>query len=226
MGESDPPTRPYATGVPRRIAAVVAAVVITFHWLPNYWYLTLSPLLPDLDEWWRWGLASTSLALVLVIWAPRSFGLLWSRTRRERRAVSIIALTMILPSFVVMYFFVRVPFHGESCAIYVLVPLYEELLFRAFLWTILADAFPGTLRLGRSRIAVATLVTGVAFGLWHLGGFRLPDTGFIWFQVTYTTIAGALFGYLRERTGSIWSGWAVHFIVDFWAVEVPGVWAT
>ncbi len=43
-------------------------------------------------------------------------------------------------------------------------------------------------------------------------------------QTFYTTVAGVLLGVLRERTGSLWGGWLIHFIFDWWAVNVPPVW--
>lgn len=121
--------------------------------------------------------------------------------------------------------FIRVPFYGGSSAIYLCVPLMEELLFRGFLFAVMEDAFPRNLHFGRFRLSIATVVTALAFGLWHLGGLRLPTDGFILFQVIYATIAGLLLGIMREKTGSIWAPWGVHFIIDTWAVTVPGFWA-
>lgn len=130
---------------------------------------------------------------------------------------------MTLVAAVVMLF-IRVPFQGGSSAFCFTVPLSEELLFRGFLFAVVADAFRGSIHIGSQRISVAALITGVAFGVWHLGGLYWPVQGFSLFQVAYTTIAGILFAMIRERTGSLWPCWLVHFVVNLWAVEMPGMW--
>jgi len=73
-------------------------------------------------------------------------------------------------------------------------------------------------------VSSATNLTAVAFSAWHLGGLTMPR-GFIWFQLVYTFVAALLWGILRERTGSIWSGWFIHAAVNAWAVHVPTVFA-
>ncbi len=197
---------------------------MTFHWIPAYWWHTVGHLLEPLRDPWPYYLCSLILAVLLTMWAPRTFGLTWAKTWEARRVVAIVGGSMTVVAIVGMLF-IRVPFYGGSSAVFVCVPLMEELLFRGFLFAVLDDAFPRRWKLGRFRFATATVVTAVAFGLWHLGGLRLPSDGFILFQVIYTAIAGLLFAIMREATGSIWAPWSVHFVVNAWAVTVPGFWA-
>ena len=208
----------------RCVAAIVVTAAMTFHWIPGYWWHHVGPLFEGLPGAWAYYLSLLILALVLTIWAPRTFGLTWAQTWSARRLVAIVGGGMTAVAIVGMLF-IRVPFYGGSSAIYLCVPLMEELLFRGFLFAVLDDAFPRRWNFGRFRISTATLVTAVAFGLWHLGGLRLPTDGFILFQVVYATIAGLLLGIMREATGSIWAPWGVHFVVNAWAVTVPGFWA-
>lgn len=208
----------------RRVAAIVVTAAITFHWIPAYWWHHVGHLLERLPGPWPYRLSSLILAVLLTIWAPRTFGLTWAKTWAARRVVVIVGGGMTAVAIVGMLF-IKVPFYGGSSATYVCVPLMEELLFRGFLFAVLEDAFPRTWNIGRFRLSSATIVTAVAFGLWHLGGLQWPTDGFIWFQVIYTTIAGLLFAIIRQATGSIWAPWLVHFVVDMWAVTVPGFWA-
>ena len=207
----------------RCASAIVLTVAMTFHWIPAYWWHHVQHLFERLPRPWPYHLSSLVLVVLLTIWAPRTFGLAWERTWAARRVVAVIGGGMTIVAIIGMLF-IRVPFFGGSSAIYLCVPLMEELLFRGFLYAVLEDAFPRMWNIGRFRITSATVITAVAFGLWHLGGFRLPSDGFILFQVIYTTIAGLLFAIIRQETGSIWAPWLFHFVVDTWAVTVPGFW--
>lgn len=208
----------------RRVAAIVLTAAMTFHWIPVHWWHHVGHLFGRLPEPWPYRLSSLSLAVLLTIWAPRTFGLIWARTWTAHRMVTIVGGGMVAVAIVGMLF-IRVPFYGGSSAIFLCVPLAEELLFRGFLFAVLDDAFPRKWSFGRLRLSIAIVVTAFAFGLWHLGGLRMPTDGFIMFQVIYATIAGLLLAIMRENTGSIWAPWVVHFVVNTWAVTVPGFWA-
>lgn len=211
------------SSAPLRVVVVLALVSITFHWVNNFWYFETRGLFDKLGECWSYPASQVVLGLALTVWAPGAFGLRWGRTRSEVRTVALYAVAMIGVCAVVMLF-VRTPFYGGCVAIYVVVPLAEELLFRGFLFASTEQAFPRRLSgFGRS-ISVATILTAVAFSAWHLGGLTMPQ-GFIWFQLVYTFVAGFLWGILRERTGSIWSGWLIHAAINACAVHVPTVFA-
>ncbi len=208
---------------PSRVAAVLVVVSITFHWVPSYWVHTLRPILTPLSQYGYY-VSMVGLGILLTVWSPLASGLRLAETRKRWRTVAVFTVGMVGTATGVMLF-LKTPFYQQSAAMYLTVPLYEELLFRGFLFAVIVAAFPASFRAGRIQVSVATLVTGVAFGLWHLGGVRLPEDGFFWFQVFYTTVAGMMLGYSRDRTGSLWSGFVIHFVVNWWAVCVPGFWA-
>lgn len=79
------------------------------------------------------------------------------------------------------------------CMLVILPPFIEEVLFRGFLF--------GTLRRGFSMVVSATL-TSILFGVAH-GQLNL----FI-----DTFVLGLILCYLREKTGTIWTGIFVHGI--------------
>jgi membrane protease YdiL (CAAX protease family) len=163
------------------------------------------------------------LGVLLTVWSPAAFGLTWGSTWTRRWFIAIVGGGMTLVAAIGMLF-IRVPFYGGTMAIYFVIPFEEELLFRGFLFAVLDDAFPRSWSVARLRFRTATLVTAVAFGLWHLGGLGWPEDPFILFQVFYTAIAGFLFALMRERTGSLWAPWLTHTVVNAWAVHVPGFW--
>lgn len=206
---------------PGRVAAVLVTGAITFHWIPAFWSHTLQPVAAFLGPNWADYSTLLLLGFVLTIWSPGAFGLRLGNTLRRRRFVLTMAAILLVPMIVGMLF-MRTPFFGGTRAAYVCVPLAEELLFRGFVFAVLAQAFPRSWSVGSVRVSVAVVVSAIAFGLWHLGGLRLPANSFICLQLLYTTLGGLGFGLLRENTGSLWACWTVHFLVNLWAVEVPG----
>jgi membrane protease YdiL (CAAX protease family) len=208
----------------RRVAAITLTGLIAFQVLPDFWYDAGRPLWRFIPVEYR-GIGSYALlGLALTIWSPSAFGLRLAHTWRRRRFVLAVTLIALVPMAVGMLF-IRNPFYGGSPSFYLLTPLAEELLFRGFCHAVLADAFPQRLYVNRVAVSAAALLSGLAFGLWHLGGLRLPPTDFIWLQLGYTTVGGVLMGILRDRTGSIWPAWAIHVAVNIMAVHLPGFWS-
>lgn len=209
------------SSTPGRVAALLATVAITFHWIPAFWQYYWRPVAERLGEQWGPDCVLLLLALALTVWSPAAFGLRPGDTWRHRRLVLALGAVLLVPMIAGMLF-IRSPFYDGTRAAYVLVPLTEELLFRGFVFAVLAQAFPHGWTVRGVRISVAALVSAVAFGLWHLGGLQWPQSGFIWLQLAYTTLGGLGFGLLRENTRSLWACWVIHFVVNLWAVEVPG----
>ena len=94
----------------------------------------------------------------------------------------------------------------------VAVPLgtvfFEEVLFRGVLWAVLRRA---------AGLRVAMVGQAVVFGLWHLPGAVAAGEP-VWGVLAVTTLAGAGFAWLRERTGSLVAPAALH-----WALNGTGV---
>lgn len=86
-------------------------------------------------------------------------------------------------------------------ALVILPPLMEEILIRGFLYT--------GLRAKLNKIAAA-IIASIVFGVAHLQlGSGAPP---LWIVAVDTFILSLFLIYLRERTGSIWSGIFVHGI--------------
>jgi membrane protease YdiL (CAAX protease family) len=83
--------------------------------------------------------------------------------------------------------------------------LWEELVFRGFLWTVALDA---------GGIRVARWSTACAFGVIHLLN---PGAGVLSTLVVVT--AGFCLGALRERTASLPAAWLAHFAWN-WVMAV------
>jgi uncharacterized protein len=77
-----------------------------------------------------------------------------------------------------------------------IAPFFEELLFRGFLQPLLSRTF---------GLVAGVILTSALFGLLHLFQYSLA-----WQYALIIFLAGAAFGWVRERTGSIVPGTLMH----------------
>jgi len=103
-------------------------------------------------------------------------------------------------------------------------PLFEELLFRGYLFRRIHDATNGgALDLRLLKVSFASVFSGVLFGLWHLPApvlFFFNDTatteiytGLAGF-VAVASIMGVIGGEVRRRTGSLLPGAVIHLCAN------------
>jgi membrane protease YdiL (CAAX protease family) len=106
------------------------------------------------------------------------------------------------------------PFTGQSAAIWLIVPVREEMIFSGYIYGLLDATFPETVT---SRIPVrrAVLLTAVFFSLWHTPNLLHMAPAYVLFQLLYTLLGGAWMLLARQWTGSILPGVATHMAVNF-----------
>ena len=85
-----------------------------------------------------------------------------------------------------------------GCAVILGAPLFEELVFRGFLWNALERSVPTW---------VVWLLTSAAFALFHLDPIHVIAIFF----------TGLFLGWLRMVSGSIWPAILAHFVNNLWA---------
>jgi len=160
----------------------------------------------------------------LVAWARRSAGLSWDELGLDRARLpaglrlgglvalvvaAAIALLVLVPG--TRSFLESNDVAADSSTRHVLMPLviiplgtalFEEVIFRGVLL--------GVLLRSTSRLA-AVIISSALFGLWHLhaalgdakGDGLAAALGTVIGTIAVTTVAGALFAYLRLRSGSL-----------------------
>ena len=91
----------------------------------------------------------------------------------------------------------------------VFAPIYEEIIFRGLLLSLLLKRFP---------TKQAALISTLLFGLWHLKNIFYLPPGRLLYQIFYAgLIIGPVLTYLRFRTKSIWPGVILHYVNNIWA---------
>src|ERR1700761_1757203 len=91
----------------------------------------------------------------------------------------------------------------------IVAPFFEELLFRGFIQPLLSRTF---------GVVAGVLITAVLFG-----GLHAPEYSWAWQYALVVALAGAVFGWIRARTGSVAPGTVMHgfynlaFVVGYFA---------
>jgi membrane protease YdiL (CAAX protease family) len=94
----------------------------------------------------------------------------------------------------------------------------EELFFRGILLGLLSRVYPRTIPFFGTRTSWGGLAGVVLFVLVHAVSFPkplmlLPHTHFSW-DLIHTTVYGAVFLWVRERSASCWAAMAVHNLTN------------
>jgi membrane protease YdiL (CAAX protease family) len=211
MIPSEKVVRP-AAALAASVALIAALIVFTSQMVA----------LPE-DNGWRlsFQLAGYGSLLALTVVAAsvtgNQLGLRWRGSAKLGRVLLVFAVLAVAIRFV----FKQPPaIWAEKSAIdwmsigeaylvgRLLVPVFEEALFRGLFWSALA----GSSDAGRWLPGKATLITAIVFGALHWPCvYGLPSDG-AWPIVLSASAGGILFGILRQRTGSIHAAIAIHII--------------
>lgn len=150
----------------------------------------------------------------IVIWRPGSFGFRLGDVRSHGRLVGgTIVLAMALTA-VILRVTGSNPYSAASFVVEtVIVPLTEELVFRAVLLTALL-ALLVRLHDEQTAAVLAIAGNGIAFGLAHLANAATLEAGFVVAQATFASILGMGCAFLMVRTRSVYPAIALHAAVN------------
>jgi membrane protease YdiL (CAAX protease family) len=154
------------------------------------------------------------VASVPAIWAPRFFGYrLGTISKHWKLLVGMAAFFLGAP---LLYRLIagETPF-GENTWFFegIVVPLAEEGFFRGILFSVLLWGFDrrfDAMKTGWLALVSSTLIFSTA----HLNNLGNYPTGFVLFQVGFSTVVGFGFGYTRLLTGSIYPAMLLHALFN------------
>ena len=191
--------------------------------------VTLLPKIPFvqvLNLTWNWQgkVLDTSWALLFVLlWrghTPAQMGLRWRLEPGSLRPVLIVTgvLTVL---FAIPGFFRQAPGVEEVAYQLIMPSLSEELVFRGVLLALLSGVFGRPWRLAGAHVGWGLVITSLLFGFDH--GALVTNTGLYIdpVQILATSILGALFCWIRERSGSLWPAMVAHSLVNSGEFIVP-----
>lgn len=158
------------------------------HWIPGgYWAPALRLL----------------LGLLLVLPAPRRYGLVIGDIRRHWKGVLLVCGGPVLLTALVYPRLPVRPFEGASSSMWALSPLAQDLIFIGWMYGFLERRLPPRVH-RRIPVTGALLAGAIFFAAWHLPNLagRMP-TGYVLFQLAYTAAGYLVVGLSRQWTGSL-----------------------
>jgi membrane protease YdiL (CAAX protease family) len=154
------------------------------------------------------------VAFMPVIWAPKFFGYQPGAISKHWKMLIGMAAFFLCAPLLYRLFAGDTPFGANTWFFEGgIVPLAEEGLMRGILFSMLLEGFRNLFKrstAGWLTIIISTLIFSTA----HLNNLGAYPTGFILFQVGFSTILGLAFGYTRFKTESIYPAILLHALFN------------
>ena len=172
------------------------------------------------------GLQFIIVGIILLLYFKPSLdelGLQWDDIRRRTRLFYVIGVLILVTLIVIPYTFgweLQILIMGLMFGL--ITPLFEELLFRGYIWGKISQS-PGMVYPHAMTLITVTLL----FMVWHLGYLDvlilhpLASTNIPWIMVSKMGIGlvlGLIVGYLRLKTGKTYASILFH---GLWNVFAP-----
>ncbi|CEA12391.1 CPBP family intramembrane glutamic endopeptidase [Methanobacterium formicicum] len=172
------------------------------------------------------GLQFIIVGIILLLYFKPSLdelGLQWDDIRRRTRLFYVIGVLILVTLIVIPYTFgweLQILVMGLMFGL--ITPLFEELLFRGYIWGKISQS-PGMVYPHAMTLITVTLL----FMVWHLGYLDvlilhpLASTNIPWIMVSKMGIGlvlGLIVGYLRLKTGKTYASILFH---GLWNVFAP-----
>ncbi len=204
-------------------ALVAATVVIA--WVAAFavarlnepWFAFLNGYVDARETVARGLLFSSWLALVggaIVVWRPEAFGFRMGDISRHGPLIVGTCVVAAIVTAVLITVIGGTPYDDASLFIEtIVVPVTEELVFRAVLLTVLLGVFARLLR-PRPATILAVLVNGLAFGLAHAANATSLASAFVIGQMAFAAGLGTACAALMVRTRSVYPAMLLHGVVN------------
>ena len=154
------------------------------------------------------------VAFMPILWAPRFFGYQFGTISRHWKMLT--GMTVFFVGAPLLYRLIvgETPFGANTWFFEgVVVPLAEEGLMRGILFSLLLWGF-GKLYQEPTASWMTVIFSTLIFASAHLNNLGSYPTGFILFQVGFSTLIGLAFGYTRMKTDSIYPAIILHALFN------------
>ncbi len=153
-------------------------------------------------------------AFIPILWAPRFFGYQIGNMAKHWKMLLGMAVFFIGAPLLYRLLVGETPFGANTWFFEgIVVPLAEEGFFRGVLLSVLLWGF-GKIVPTRPAETLAIILSALIFASSHLNNLGHYPTGFILFQVGFSTILGLAFGYIRVKSGSIYPAIILHALFN------------
>lgn len=153
-------------------------------------------------------------AFIPVFWAPQFFGYRFGEISKHWKM--LLGMTVFFVGAPLLYRLIvgETPFGANTWFFEgIVVPFAEEGFFRGILLSMLLWGF-GKLYAANTADILTLIFSTLIFSTAHLNNLGHYPTGFILFQVGFSTIVGLAFGYTRVKTGSIYPAIILHALFN------------
>lgn len=195
--------------------AVVATLTVALGNGP--WFEAVNGALGLTDPLGRALVFSSWLLVVgvpIVARGPADYGFRVGDALKEWRSVTVVVVAAALLTAALLMVVGPTPYSGASPFVeVVVVPLTEELAFRAAMVTLLLAALLRFHPPGRAAL-LAVVFDGIAFGLGHAANATALPPPFVVGQVAFATVLGMAAAWLMVRTRSVYPAVLLHAVVN------------
>lgn len=153
-------------------------------------------------------------AFIPVIWSPRFFGYQIGSIAKHWKMLLGMAIFFVGAPLLYRLLVGETPFGANTWFFEgIVVPLAEEGFFRGVLLSSLLWGL-GKIYPPRTAATLAITLSSLIFASAHLNNLGDYPTGFILFQVGFSTILGLALGYTRVKTESIYPAIGLHSLFN------------
>lgn len=154
------------------------------------------------------------IAFIPIVWAPQFFGYQLGSIPRQWKMLLGMAIFFVSTPLLYRLIVGETPFGANTWFFEgIIVPLAEEGFFRGILLSMLLWGF-GKLYQASAAEWLTIIFSTLIFSTSHLNNLGHYPTGFILFQVGFSTILGFAFGYSRVKTASIYPAILLHALFN------------
>lgn len=189
------------------------------------WLMKVVKVVPDWGGWnWQGKVLEAAVPVLLALALPAAFGVKRmglrlpesKRSWRETGIACVLYLVIGVPLILLMGAHFGMTADAPTYAYEATMPgLGEEIMYRGLMLMVLNEAFGRPWKFAGIQFGWGFIIVSALFGILH--GVDAPSVDKIqimWTGMIFPGLTGIVLAWLRERTGSVWTGVVFHNFVN------------